>query len=288
MRISNAMIAENMKTYLSKNTEQLLKTQEQIASGKRINRPSDDPIGMGQVLGYRKNINKIDQYNTNITNAKFHLNTVEDTLGSITDLLTDAKAIASDVDPQMRTSLAEQVATIRMQVFQMGNTRTNGNYVFAGDKTDTQPFVYDSASGTYSYEGDDGTKDFSIGDGLNINIGADGSAIFGNVLQTLTDLETNLRSNNPGGITSQLPLLENTIQGLNTTRAVNAGKYQRLEATQNYNQRFKVNAEKMLSRTEDTDIAAAAIDLKIEQTAYESTLATAAKIIQPSLIDFLR
>ncbi|RJQ84823.1 MAG: flagellar hook-associated protein 3 [Desulfobacteraceae bacterium] len=288
MRISNAMVAENIKAYLFKHTEQLLKTQEQIGSGKRINRPSDDPIGMGQVLAYRKSIAKLDQYNSNITNAKFHIDTVEDILGGVTEMLMDAKRIASDLHPEMRSMLADQVATIREQVLQMANSRNNGNHVFSGDMTDTQPFVYDPVAGTYSYMGDHGTKDYSIGEGLNIGLEADGSKIFGDVFQILSDLEAELRNDNASGITNQLPLLETAIQRLNSTRAVNAGKHQRLVATEKYNSRFKVNAEELLSRTEDTDIAAAAIDLKIQQVAYESTLATAAKIVQPSLIDFLR
>ncbi|MFZ1986936.1 MAG: flagellar hook-associated protein FlgL [Desulfatitalea sp.] len=285
MRVSNAMMAENIKGYLFKHTEKLLKTQEQIASTKRINRASDDPIGLGLAMGYRKNIASIEQYNTNINNAKLHINTVEDILGGVTDMLTEAKEIAADPAPNMRALLADQVVAIREQVLQMANSKINGNYAFSGDLTDTPPF---DAAGVYA--GDTGTKDHIIGDGLQINITADGEQIFqgaSDVFTVLTDLETALNANDATTIAAQLPLLNDAIQQLNTTRAVNAGQYKRLEATLSYNERFLVNVQDLLSRTEDTDIASAAIDLKIQETAYQSTLATAAKIIQPSLIDFL-
>jgi flagellar hook-associated protein 3 FlgL len=285
VRISNSMMAENIKGYLSKQTEKLLKTQEQIASGKRINRASDDPIGLGLAMGYRKNIASIGQYNNNINNAKLHINTVEDILGGVTDMLTEAKGIAADPDPDMRSMFADQVVAIREQVLQLANSKINGSYAFAGDLTDTPPFP---ATGVYA--GDAGTKDYIIGDGLQINITADGSQIFqgaSDVFTVLSDLETALNANDATTIAAQLPLLNDAIEQLNTTRAVNAGQYKRLEATQSYNERFLVNVQDLLSRTEDTDIAAAAIDLKTQETAYQSTLATAAKIIQPTLMDFL-
>jgi flagellar hook-associated protein 3 FlgL len=286
MRISNAMMAENIKGYLFKHTEKLLKTQEQIASGKRINRASDDPIGLGLAMGYRKNISGIEQFNENITNAKLHINTVEDILGTITDLLQEAKDISADPDRDMRSMLADQVAAIREQVLQLANSKNNGSYAFAGDLTDTPPF---NTAGVYA--GDGGTKDYIIGDGLQVNIGSDGNRIFqgaSDIFQVLNDLETALNADDTAGIAAQLPLLENVVQQLNATRAVNAGQYKRLEATQNFNERFLVNVQDMLSRTEDTDIVSAAIDLNTQSTAYQSILATAAKIIQPTLMDFLR
>ncbi len=290
MRVSNALMADNIQSYLFKQTEGLLKTQEQIASGKRINRLSDDPIGMGQALGYRKTISSLDQFNENITSAQLHIDTVENILGAVTELLEDAKDIAADLHPEMRTMLADQVVNIRDQVFQLANSRNNGNYVFAGDLTDTQPFELDTATGVYSYVGDNGTKDHIIGEGLQIGIEADGSQIFqgvADVFDVLNDLETELRADNATGVTDQLPLLTDIVQGLNSIRAVNAGQSNRLEATENYNKNFKVNVSDLLSRVEDTDIVEAAIDLQLQQTAYESTLATAAQIIRPSLIDFL-
>lgn len=290
MRVSNAMMAENIQNYLYKQTKALLKTQESIASGKRINRLSDDPIGMGQALGYRRTISKLEQFNENITSARQHLDTVENILAAVTELLEDTKDIAADQDPSMRSMMADQVVTIRDQIFQLANSRNNGNYLFSGDLTDTQPFERDTATGVYSYEGDGGTKDHIIGEGLQVSITADGSQIFqgaGDVFDVLNDLEAALRADDGEGVTDQLPLLSEIVEGLNGVRAVNAGQSKRLEATQNYNKAFNVNVSDLLSQVEDTDIVEAAINLQLQETAYEITLATAAKIIQPNLMNFL-
>lgn len=290
MRVSNAMMANNIQNYLFKHTESLLSIQEKIASGKRINRPSDDPIGMGQALGYKKDISRLDQFNDNIDQAELRVDKVEDILAGVTDFLSEAKKIATDLHPNMREMMADQLVVIREQVLQLANSKDNGNYIFAGNLTDAQPF--DSTTGVYS--GDNGTKNYLIGEGLELDIEADGSQIFEtggvSVFDVLSDLEAELRLGDAADadvIAAQIPLLADAIDTLNTTRAVNAGKYQRLEATKNHNEVFKVNVQDLLSRTEDTDVVEAAIDLQVQQTAYESTLATAAKIVRPSLIDYL-
>lgn len=287
MRVSNAMMANNIQGYLFKHTESLLDIQERIASGKKINRPSDDPIGMGQALGYKKTISSLEQYNDNITDAKLHIDNVEDLLDGVTDLLSEAKRIASDLHPDMRDMLADQVAVIRDQVLQLANSKNNGSYIFNGHRTDTEPF---DAAGVY--DGGTGQKDYLIGDGLALSIEAEGDQIFEtggvSVFTVLDDLEDALRNDLADVVTDQLPLLNDAIETLNTTRAVNAGKYQRLEATENHNDKFKLNFQDLLSQTEDTNIVEAAIDLQVQQTAYESTLATAAQIVRPSLIDFLK
>jgi flagellar hook-associated protein 3 FlgL len=288
MRVSNAMMAENMKSHLFRQTRQLLRTQERIATGKRINRLSDDPIGMGQAMRYRTSIDKLHQFNSNINNAKFHINVVEDVLNSISELLVEAKKIAADPHRDMRPILAEQVNTLRGQVLQMANSRHNGSYLFAGDLTAAPPFTTDMATGTYAYMGDNGTRDFNIGEGLNIRIEADGSAIFGTIFETLSNLEADLLGDDTAGILSRMSELDDSIKGLNATRAINAGKYKLLQATQGFNDRFRVNTEDLLSRTEEADIAAAAIDLNIQQIAYESILATTSRIMQTSLINFLK
>jgi len=290
MRVSNAMMANNIQNYLFRHTENLLDIQERIASGKRINRPSDDPIGMGLALGYKRDISRLDQFNANIDHAQMHIDKTEEILGGVTDLLSEAKGIAADLHPDMRVMMADQMVVIREQVIQLANSQDNGNYMFAGNLTDTQPF--DSTTGVYN--GDNGTKNYLIGEGLTLDIEADGSQIFEtggtSVFDVLSNLEAELRlgsAADPDVIAAQLPLLQEAIETLNTTRAVNAGKYQRLDATANHNKVFKVNVQDLLSRTEDTDIAEAAIDLKVQQTAYESTLATAAQIVRPSLIDYM-
>lgn len=286
MRISNNMMANNIQAYLFDHTETLLKLQERISTGKRINRPSDDPVGTGQMLNYRKTISSLEQYNQNITDAKLHIQNVETILGTITDILMEAKEISSDINPAERDILADELVALREQVLQLANSRDKGNYIFAGDLIDTPPF---DAAGTYN--GDNGSKDYLIGDGLQMNIEADGGQIFQgvqDVFAVMDTLETALRTDNAPAIIGQLSPLGEAIENLNTVRAVNAGQYKRLEATHSHYEHFQINVKGLLSSVEDADMAEAIVNLKVQQTAYESTLAASAQIVRPSLIDFLK
>lgn len=291
MRVSNQMMAENVKLNLFRITEQLVKSEEQISTGKRINRISDDPTGIQQVLNYRQRLSSMEQYTENITNAKLHIDTMDTILETVTDLLNDAKAYATDPDPELRTSFAEDVDVIRTQVIQLANSKSNGQYLFGGDLSGAQPF--DSTTGVYS--GDTGTKDFLIGDGQTFNITADGSEIFqgtnpDDVFTVLENLQTELALGagaSQANINGYISEIEDAIDQITAVRAENAGRYTRLDATENHYDYFSVNVENLLSSVEDVDMASAIVDFQVQQTAYESTLAVSAKIIQPSLIDFL-
>jgi flagellar hook-associated protein 3 FlgL len=289
MRVTNKMMADNVIAQLFRQREQMVRTQEQITTGKRVNRPSDDPVEISSILSYRKTISSLDQYNENISKAKLHINTVDDVLSTVSDLLRDAKEVAFDTNPAMRAEMAEQVAAIRGQVLQMANYQIDGKYLFSGDSTQTAPYN----STTWLYNGDAGTKDTVIGENMQIAITADGRSIFGpdgaNVFDVLNDLEAALTAVPmvPTDITDQISNLGSAADRISTIRARNAGVYQRLEATENHYNYFKVNVQDMLSNAEDADIAESIVNFQVQQTTYESTLSAASMIIQKSLIDFL-
>ena len=286
MRVTNTMMADNITASLLRQMKQMYQVQEQIVTGKRINRPSDDPVGMSNVLGYRNTISSLEQYNENISSGKMHIETMDNVLEMIADLLNDAKTIAFDDDPDMRTNLAQDVASIREQILDLTNYRINGDYIFSGDATDTQPF---DVTGTYF--GDNDTKDIMIGSGHQVAVAADGFDIFQSVTDIfteLTDLETDLIAGISTDIASHIDPLEQAIDQVRNVQAQNAAIYTRLEATENHYNYFKLNMEDLVSSEEDADIAEAIVSFQTQQTAYESTLATSSMILNKSLIDFLR
>jgi flagellar hook-associated protein 3 FlgL len=289
MRVTNKMMADNVTAQLFRQREQMVKTQESIVTGKRVNRPSDDPVEISSILSYRNTISSLDQYNENISKAKSYINSVDDVLGTVSDLLGNAKNIAYDSNPDMRAEMAEQVAAIRDQVLQMANYQIGGKYLFSGDTTQTAP--YDST--TWQYNGDAGTKDTVVGENMQVSMTADGRSIFGpdgaNVFDILNNLESALTASPvvESNITDQISNLQSAVDRITTVRSRNAGIYKRLEATENHNNYFKVNVQDMLSNSQDADVTEAIIDFQQQQTTYESTLSSSSMIIQKSLIDFL-
>lgn len=285
MRVSNKLMADNIIANLSRQTQQILKTERRIVTGKVINKPSDDPAGIGRVLNYRKTLSQIDQYNLTISKAKTRIEFSETVLGSMSDLLQQAKNIAASSDQANSATMAQNISEIRDQVLSLANSKLNGNYIFGGSQTQTAPFA---ADGTYS--GDGAQKQYLVGDNIQVNLNADGSDIFQSVTDIfaeLDDLQADLIAQDKVAIAGHVQPLSGANDQINAVRAENASKFKRLESSQNHWESFKISVQDMLSQTEDADLTAEVINLQIQQTAYETALATSARIIQPNLLQFL-
>ncbi|MGQ9646430.1 MAG: flagellar hook-associated protein FlgL [Thermodesulfobacteriota bacterium] len=148
MRISNRAIYRNINFHLSNLTEQLKNIQERIATERRINKPSDDPIGTTQALRLRKVLSQIDQYGKNIEGGSSWLKVTDTALDAIGQLVSRAKEIASLMSTG-GTSESEREAAVRSvqglldQLVQIGNTKLNGRYIFSGYRDDTPAYTDD-------------------------------------------------------------------------------------------------------------------------------------------------
>jgi flagellar hook-associated protein 3 FlgL len=297
MRVTQNITHNNFVSAIRKQNENLLKIQQQISSQKRINKISDDPIGMGQVLGYRSSLAVIDQYEKNITQGITRLEVNESTLDMAAELVGLAKEIAennsgSEITAEARQIAAYQVRELNDQIIQLANSKFEGNYIFSGHATDTPPFA---ADGTYN--GDDGKARIMIAEKVEVNIEADGSKIFGanggvDIFAEMQNLISGLENSDLAAGTAQIkatidPLFDGRTQ-INNKRTEYAAIFYRLEATQGYWNNLKPKVDIALAKTEEVDMTQAVLELKNLELAYETTLATAARIIQPTLMDFLR
>lgn len=295
MRVSSNAVYNTIIGNLFKNSERLLKAQVKVATEKRINKPSDDPIGMGKVLDYRKRLASIDQYQSNIAKGKAGIQMTETTLDMVSNLLNDAKEIAMEqsagsVENTTREIAAEQIASIREQVLQLANTRLGGKYVFAGHKTSQPAF---SAIGTYV--GDVGEKKIIIDENSEVKINLTGEDIFpttagSNVFTVLDDLQAALEDTSyvQSDVADQANLLAEARDQVNIARASSASIFKHLEGHDGRLDSFKLRIEDMLSKTEDADLATAIVELQFEERSYEAALSASARVMQPSLLNFLK
>lgn len=301
MRVSNRQMVNLVKSDLFRNAEQLLKAEERVATRKLINRPSDDPIGMGKILDHRKTLSAIDQYKSNITAAKSRTEFTDTLLENLYDLLGQAKQIAmehsNELDPELRQGAAQQVEGIYDQVLAIANTKYDGNYLFAGHETDTQPFTKD---GDYNatYNGDSGKINIIVGEDAQVRINLTGDDLFTgaavasgtNVFDDLKALKDALEADPfvPSAVSSLTDNLEKGVNQVEGAAVKQSITYKRLETTENHWDKFKNSVVEMLSKIEDADLATAIVELQAQETAYEAALATAAKMFnKKSLVDFL-
>lgn len=302
MRVTNNTMTNSIVRYLTSQNEALFERQTIIASGKKINKPSDDPIGMGKVLDYRQTINTIEQYQTNIQRGKTRLDVTETNLKLVDDLLQVVRGISQTEaagTTESRQLAAENVKNLFDQVLDTANSKLNGNYMFSGYQTKTAPFSRDDAQATtldkftVTYNGDPGDARFMVAENTEVTTTADGEAIFHDlagisIFNPMRDLIVALENDDAAAISAQQGLLDQAHTHLQDIRGANAPISYQLGTTESHWQNYKPKIEELLAKEETADITQAIVELQSLEIAYQTTLATTARIIQPGLLSFLK
>ena len=304
MRVTQNTMTQSLVRYLTAQNEALYDRQTIIASQKRINKPSDDPIAMGKVLDYRQTLSSIDQYQTNIQIGKTRLDETESTLKLVDDLVQVVRAIGQTEaggTNESRQLAAEEVKKLYDQILDLANATQNDNYLFSGyltktapfSRDDTQPTTYDQY--TVSYNGDTGDASFIVAKNTELTLDADGQPIFHNaaaggvnIFDHIRDLIVGLENNDTDAISAQTGMLDQARTQVNNIRAANASIYYQLEITARHWQNYKPKIQDLMAKEEEADITKAVVELQNIELAYQTTLATAARIIQPGLVQFLK
>jgi len=302
MRITQNMTSNIFVRNLQKQAEAMLQRQEQLASQKRINRPSDDPGGMARVLDGRSTVAAIDQYVENIKQGKTRLEITEATLKQVDDLVQQAGELAeansgAEITASQRQLAAENIKDIYDQVMQLANSRFGGRYMFAGYQTDTAPFTREAVDPddyTATYNGDTGSFQIPIADNVKVSVDANGENYFQDaaaggvdIFKQLGDLINGLEDGDTAAIRATVDPLEAAHVQIMNKRSEGSPKLYRLEASEQYWNNFKPKIQEAMGRDEDADITRVAVELNNLKTAYETSMAAAAKIIQRGLVDFL-
>ncbi len=180
MRVTNKMISDQVIANLSRGIDRFMVLENMMSTGRRINRPSDDPIGTIKGLGYRSRLAQFEQYQKNIMHAKSWLSHVDLAVADMNSLLIDAKSIAvqlanADYDSTARRAAANEIESIFDQMLQSGNTQLGNRYLFSGQMTTTTAFR--STSLGVVYEGDNGSINIEIETNTRISINTIGSSL---------------------------------------------------------------------------------------------------------------
>jgi len=183
MRVSTQQLANAGLTNILNQQTRLNKTQGQLATGLRIQKPSDDPAGATRVLGFKKTIQQTEQYQKNIDTARQYLNIEEESLNSIISNLQRVRelAIQANNDTQSastRTIIAAEVDQRLEELLSLANTRNaNGEFIFSGFQGQTQPFSR-AANNTFVYNGDQGQRYLQVSSSRQVATGDSGSDVF--------------------------------------------------------------------------------------------------------------
>jgi flagellar hook-associated protein 3 FlgL len=194
--------------------EDFAKLNNQLASGKRIDKPSDDIIGMMRALDYRLSINTTEQYQGNIEEANFHLQFTDKVLNSVSNSLLKLKELLSmggnNQTEENRSFYAKQAAEWRDFLLELSNSRLRDRYIFSGYKTDQLAFTYNSSTSHYDYNGDVGEIQVPFDTGATLPLNIQGSKAFS------FTLEGPLPSELPDGTPINYTQATNPVTGITT------------------------------------------------------------------------
>jgi flagellar hook-associated protein 3 FlgL len=297
MRVSNTIIYDTIKLRLSKITEQLNKANTIVATGKRILKLSDDPVGLAQGLNIKSALSNIEQMGRNITMGKSWLAASESAMSQVQDVISEAKTLCvqmanSGVDASERRSAAETVQNLLEELVSLANTEVNGRYIFAGLETDTAPFSLESDN-SVTYHGDNNAFTVKIGKDATVQVGSDGEAVFGtlgqpdDVFRAFDDLKTALENNDISGIQAGMSDLDSRFDHVASKISDIGSKMLRMEMKENIFQDLDLTNTERLSTIEDADITEAILDLQAKELAYQAALSSASKVLQMSLLDYM-
>jgi flagellar hook-associated protein 3 FlgL len=182
MRITSFMIFNQLTRALQRNMEDFAKLNTQLASGKRIEKPSDDIIGMMRALDYRLSINTAGQYKCNIEEANFHLQFTDKVLNSVSNSLLKLKELLSmggnNQTEENRSFYAKQATEWRDFLLELSNSTLRDRYIFSGYKTDQISFTYNPSTYHYDYNGDLGEIKIPFDTGATLPLNIQGSKAF--------------------------------------------------------------------------------------------------------------
>ncbi|KAB2925976.1 MAG: hypothetical protein F9K22_01405 [Bacteroidetes bacterium] len=295
MRITEGTIASNYLFNVGKTRDRIVQLQSQLASTKRVLRASDDPQAADTILRLTESLRKQEQYAANAAEGLGMADTTAVTLGQFADVLVSLKELAVNAENSRydtdRTTFAERADQLLSELFDIGNTRFNGKFIFGGTQTTVPPYTMaaDRSAVTANPAGLDGIVRVQLGDGIahpsNVNgeDGLQGTAIY--------DLVVELRDAFAGGTFTGAAFGDRIDAALD--HVLNQASYaaslsEHFQAVTDNLDEQQLQLQQYLSLVQDTDIAEATMKLKHEEIMLDAALNTGGRIIPKSLLDFLR
>ena len=300
MRITSGMNQRHVLSDLQRVQQRLSEAQSQVSSGKRVEKPSDDPLAAARATRLQADIDATAGYSDTVDESKSWLDATDSALTSLTDVIQHVRELTVQAangatSDSARQSIKAQVDQLIKQAKSTLNQAYDGRYLFSGTLTDTPPYDVDAVPADDTYKGDSGAILRQIGPGVTVQVNATVSGntpptdVLGSLLPALRQLSTDLQNNDVAALGSTD--LKAVDAGLDTIVGVQAqigAITNRVTAAgQRLNDLSDVTTI-LLSNTQDADLPKALTDLSAQQNALQSALRAGSTLIQQSLMDFLR
>lgn len=291
-RVTNATQALSAQHALQSNLQRQTALYDQATSRRQITKPSDDPTATASALNIRSDAAATSQYARNADNGDAWLTTADSTLSSVESIMGRVRDLtvqgANDgaLSPEAKEAIATELDGLKKSLLSAANTTYLGRTVFAGNSSAGVAFQPD-----YSYTGVAGsTVERRIGPDTTVRVDADGAAVFGTgatsvfalIDNTVNDLRTGVN------VGPRLTEIDDRMKAIVGEHAEIGGRQTRIDKAKDTLAVAGNSLEAQRSSLEDVDLSKVLLDLKTQDVNYQTALAVTARVLQPTLMDFLR
>lgn len=313
-RVTQRMLSGRELSSVELAATRMASAQEQMTTGKRLNRPSDGPADTAVALKARAGVAAQKQFQRNGQDGLSWLTTVDSAIQDANSLVNRAYVLAvkgANTASNGQTSeeaLAAEVDQIKQSLMAVANTQYLGRPVFGGTTTGNSAFSLSSTQATaadgtpivdadgnpvyqVTYAGDGGSVSRRVGADTVVRVDSDGQSVFGNdgsnVFDGLDQLSAALRSGDGDTISGCIDLMQSAMSQLGAAAASEGARMNQINAAVSVSTDSTLNLQKVKSDVEDIDIAEATINMQTQTNAYQAALMAVSKTSQQSLLDFL-
>jgi flagellar hook-associated protein 3 FlgL len=287
------MLSSNSLRNLSNSYKNMGKYQDQLATGKKITKPSDDPVVAMKGMFYRSNLSEVEQYKRNLSEAYLWMENSEAGVEQANEGLQRVRELVvqganETLSAEDKLALAKEVEQIKKDIVGVANTQVAGRYIFNGTNTTKAPVI---DNGTGAPQASINTNDYSIevSRGVSLKSNINSENVFGQKLfDTLQSIQETLEGTGNGDFDTLLKDLDSNLSSLSSERSELGARYNRLEMVEARIDQQEVIATRILSDNEDADIERVITDLTTQESVHRAALSVGARIMQPTLMDFLR
>lgn len=298
-RVTQRTVSATMLAGLQSNQGKLAKLQEQLSSGKQVSRPSDSPVKTVEAMQFRSDLRRTEQYVRNADDGLALLGSADTALTSSLDMTRRARDLAlqgmnASMSPQAREAVAAELDTLREGLLGIANSRYLDRPVFGGNTTGEQAYSLPAGQ----FVGDTGAVVRTVAAGTQVEVNVTGPEVFGEaaggsqLFEVLRGLSAVMRGEAPvAGVTSAadgLGKLDVATERIITTLGKVGARYNRMETMRTRAEDQIVSTTNSLAGVESIDLPRTIVDLQMQEVAYKAALGATARVVQPSLLDFLR
>ncbi len=290
MRISDTQLYMQNLRHLTLSRQRNSATQERIASGRQVSKPSDKPTAYHHLEGLKHRQSALDDYDRNASAALRRFQTVESSLQQMFDSVVRARELVTQgsngtIEAENREQIAAEMSELREHFQQLAATRSNGQYVFSGTGTDRPPL---DAAG--NYQGGGLGHKVDVGDSAQVELAIDGAALFTgdvDVMATLDGIISDLQNNDTTALSARLDELDQMEDQILSTRTEVGARITRVRVAEDLTSDLRLQMAQEDRDIGDIDYAAQISNLTQQEQTLQAAVSMVGRSLQASLLDVI-